>query len=323
MKVRILSGMCLSLCALPIVAMAGEVSGGKEGHGGVSIVCRTPSDAIKSVELLDTFEGNNQYNLKIGGSALPPEDQVEQAQTRLASRPDLLDEFQTELANVQAHIQFLKGEVGLNPTDDAFPVIKKKSCRYEQLAVYTDSGQVLVDSELYGFLSTTDQAALYVHETIFKMARSRGETSSVTSRKLTAYMFTRPNQPNVTKELLASMFPPPAPPAPLPKPPVTDWVRMLRDGMYTDNGSWCDIQITTVGSTHLFATFADNCTISHSAKLYFNLGHQASYASSGYCDLLLNQIEIIDANTFVATALQKNGSTCSSTVAAMVVYHHQ
>lgn len=212
MKLKVLSGICLSLCVLPIVTTAGEGAGGKEGHGGVSIVCRSPNHSIKSVELLDTFEGNNQYNLKIGGSALPLEDQLEQAQTRLASRPDLLDEFQSELANVQAHIQFLKQGVGLNPTDDAFPVITKKGCRYEQLAVYTHGGQVLVDSELYGALSLTDQAALYVHEVIFKMARGRGATSSVESRKLTAYLFTRPNQPSVTKELLASMFPPPAPP---------------------------------------------------------------------------------------------------------------
>jgi hypothetical protein len=200
-------------CLLPAPAVAG-----REGHGGVSIVCRNRDKSIKSVELLDTFEGNNRYNLKIGGSALPIDDLIEQAQIRLASRPDLLEEFQNELAYVQAHIQFMDKEVGLNPTNDAFPVIKKKRCRYEQLAVYTDDGQILVDSELFEWLSVTDRAALYVHEVIFKMARGRGAESSVESRKLTAYLFTRPNQPGVIKELLESMFPPPAPPAP-PAPP--------------------------------------------------------------------------------------------------------
>jgi hypothetical protein len=119
-------------------------AGEREGHGGVSIVCRKVDGSIKSVELLDVFEDNNQYNLSITVSTLPVDDLIEQAQTRLASRTDLLDEFQTELANVQAHIQFLKQGVSLNPTDDAFPVIAKKGCRYEQLAVYTQNGQVLV-----------------------------------------------------------------------------------------------------------------------------------------------------------------------------------
>lgn len=206
---RIIRVNLVACClVVPFAAQAGE----REGHGGVSIVCRNQVGQIASVELLDTFEGNNQYNLKIGGSELPIEDQIEAAQNRLVSRPEILENFQVELAHVQAHIQFLKEGVGLNPTDDAFPLINKKGCKYEQLAVYTDAGQVLVDAELYGSLSKTDQAALYVHETIYKMARARGAKSSVESRKLTAYLFTRPNQPAVIRQLLISMFVPPPPP---------------------------------------------------------------------------------------------------------------
>lgn len=213
-----------------LIAIPLAEAGNESGHGGVSIVCRTKDNSIKSVELLDTFEGNHQYNLKIGGSELPVEDQIEAAQNRLSSRTDVLTEFQNELAHVQAHIHFLKEGVGLNPTDDAFPVINKKGCKYEQLAVYTDAGQVLVDAELFGFLSKTDQAALYVHETIFKMARARGAKSSVEARKLTAYLFIRPNQPAVIKELLASMFAPPAPST----PPAPEYIYPQR-GTYRTN----------------------------------------------------------------------------------------
>lgn len=222
------------LCATNL-ALASDSE--REGHGGVSIVCRDADEKIESVELLDIFEGNHQYGLEIKDRTTSFDEQIEQAQTRLVSRPELLEEFQNELAYVHANIQFPSEEVGLNPTDDAFPVINKKGCAYKQLAVYTNDNQVLVDAELYNKLSETGKAGLYIHEVIFKMARARGATSSVTSRKLVAYLLARPHNPKVIKKLLSSMFS-----APKPKLPST--FSDTSAGRYTHNDrKLCDFKI--------------------------------------------------------------------------------
>lgn len=221
---RLLSAAAAAfLIAIPL-AQAGNES----GHGGVSIVCRDSRQRILSVELLDTFEGRYQYGLSITDRDIPTLEQVDLAALQLSIRKDLQDEFKKTFDQIWANSRFVEYGVGLNPTNDAFPVINKRGCAYEQLAVYSFDGQVLVDKELYNWMSYTDRAALWVHESIYKMARTRGASSSITSRKITAYLFAQPSYPRELAKLLDVILPPrPLTPAEMPRA-----LKHLTEGRY-------------------------------------------------------------------------------------------
>lgn len=312
--------------ALSVLAInsAWAAEGDRSGNGGVGVVCRDPHGKILNAQMLDIFEGENmdQNPLQYSQSGLDVNTMIRLAALQMISNAQFTKDFQTELAKVKANIVILPStDVGLTPTNDAFPALYKKGCAFEQVANYMNDGKIRVDREIYNQLDKLNRAALYVHEAVYALSRNRvGETNSIRSRKLTAQVMADNSDAGVIGELMTQLETPPTPPT----PPETDWVGLLRNGTYvSDNSRYCDIRITTVNSTKLFATFVGNCHRSDSAKLYFNLGQRASWTSSGYCDTLLNQIEIIDSNTFVATSLRVDGSKCSSTVGITAVYHHQ
>lgn len=206
-----------ALTALIAASASPSQAGERVGNGGVGVVCRDPRGNILSAEMLDVFEGKNQFGLKYEGSpSLDVDTMVNLAQLTMTANQKFLLDFQSELPKVRSKITFLARGVGLEPTNDAFPVINKKGCEFEQVANYTGDGNIYVDKEIFDRFDKVNQAALYVHETVYAVARTNvGETDSIRSRKVTAHVLAKTPDSGVIRKLMTALTTRPAPPAPV------------------------------------------------------------------------------------------------------------
>ena len=171
------------------------------GNGGISVVCRDNADRITSAQLLDIYEGKVRFG-KTYDNQLDVDTKVELAQLKLVQHPDFLAAFQEELAKVKAMMVYIPVGNGLTPTNDAFPAVFKKGCDFEQLANYTEEGDLLVSQEIYNELATVDRAALLVHETVYALLRKNGATDSRQARKLTAELLAQNADQKVIDQIL-------------------------------------------------------------------------------------------------------------------------
>ncbi|MGK5081889.1 hypothetical protein WDW37_01195 [Bdellovibrionota bacterium FG-1] len=247
----------LALAITTVAVATGVTAGERIGNGGVGVVCRNPQGRIVGTpEMLDVFEAGNQYHLNFDKSpGISVDMRVNLAQLQMTSNQKFLSDFQTELARVRSKITFLNRGIGLEPTNDAFPVINKRGCKFEQVANYSNDGNIYVDKEIFDRLDGVNQAALYVHETVYAIARHEvGETSSIRSRRLTGQVLANNSDSGVIRELMAQLSTPPAPVAP-PKPqrPID---KIVNGATYVDMGQeYCALHIEKNANTELVITF--------------------------------------------------------------------
>lgn len=182
MKSFMLAGLLtLSFSAL---AFAGD-----KGNGGYSVVCRTEQGQITSAELLDIYEGRVIYKRNYAVDLNSVEDLIEIAKSRVENYAGFWNKLNKELKLVNQNIIFIPAGNELEPTEDAFPPIKKRGCKFEQLANYQDSGELLVSQEIYDHLDNVNKAALLIHEAVYSYRRKAlGETTSQNSRRLVAQL---------------------------------------------------------------------------------------------------------------------------------------
>lgn len=210
-----------------------------KGNGGVAVVCRDKSGKITSAEILDLFEGRNQFGLNYSANTNDPDTLVDLAQLKMIGNADFLGQFRKVLSDVRAGLVFLPRGIGLTPTDDAFPTIQKKDCQFEQLANYKDDdSKIYIDEEIYSQLSKVDQAGLLVHEAIYKIARvNLGDESSVRSRKFTSQVLASNANLGVIDSLMATIGK-----KPKPKP-----VNRLQSGTYVTDSKSCYLKLYVNG----------------------------------------------------------------------------
>jgi hypothetical protein len=221
--------------------LSGVAYADRVGNGGVSVVCRSADGQILSAQLLDLFEGEHQYHLSYEA---PPGADVDQlvnlSQLQMASNQKFLADFQSNLSQVRAKMTFLGHGVGLEPTNDAFPIIHKDGCAFEQLANYAEDGNIYVNSEIFDRLDKVNQAGLYVHEAAYAVARAQnGARSSVRARRLTGQVLAKKSDSGVIQELMKEL-------SSLPTSPKPDPYRGLLEGLYVFAGperSFCSYQI--------------------------------------------------------------------------------
>jgi hypothetical protein len=197
---------------------------GQEGKGGVAHVCRDPrTGKILRAELLDLYVGSKApLNLKIEDldRIVRPTSFVGSEYT--ARQKDLItdDHIYNHLRvfrnEVMEKVKFIETTLELADTGDAFPSEEEADsypkpepgCEYEQLAVYTPTGQVLIKSEIWGALSPTHQRALQEHEALYAMARKFSNAkTSVAVQKIMAHLFAKDVQPAQVGRLLKELFP--------------------------------------------------------------------------------------------------------------------
>lgn len=172
------------LMALSFSAFAGD-----KGNGGYSVVCRNDDGTIASAELLDIYEGRIIYNLQYTNNSLNPAALLSKAQYKVRTERAFADKFMREIKDINSNLIFIPAGNELELTEDALPSIKKKDCQFEQLANYTNNGEIIVSQEIYDHLDNLNRAALVVHEAVYAIRRKAlGENTSDLSRKLTAYI---------------------------------------------------------------------------------------------------------------------------------------
>jgi hypothetical protein len=162
---------------------------GDKGNGGYSIVCRDSAGTITSAELLDIYEGRILYKRNFAVDQNSVQDLIDVATSRLGEWGLFADKLQKEIALIEQNSIYIPAGNELEPTDDAFPPIKKVGCKFEQLANYTNSGEVLISQEIFDRLDNVNKAAMFIHEAVYSIRRKAlGETTSQISRKLVAHL---------------------------------------------------------------------------------------------------------------------------------------
>lgn len=174
----------LFLILISSLAMAGD-----KGNGGYSIVCRDNDGPITSAEILDVYEGRILYKRNFAVDQNSVEDLVNVALARVDYWGAFANKLKKEIALIEKNMILIPEGNELELTDDAFPPIKKKGCKFEQLANYTNSGEVLVSQEIFDRLDNVNKAAMFIHEALYSIRRkSVGDTTSQTTRKFTAHL---------------------------------------------------------------------------------------------------------------------------------------
>lgn len=179
--------MLAGLLTLSLSAIAGD-----KGNGGYSVVCRDNLGQITSAELLDIYEGRVIYKKNYAVELNTVDDLINIAKSRVANYAAFANKLNRELKLVNENIIFIPAGNELEPTDDAFPPIKKQGCKFEQLANYQDSGELLISQEIFDHLDNVNKAALFIHEAVYSYRRKAlGETTSQNSRKLVAQIMAK------------------------------------------------------------------------------------------------------------------------------------
>ncbi|WP_408096560.1 hypothetical protein ACJVC5_16095 [Peredibacter sp. HCB2-198] len=183
------------------------MAAGEKGNGGYSIVCRDSNYQITSAELLDTYEGRLLFKKNYAVELNSVEELVKVAQERVRKYVLFASKLNKEINLIEKNLIFIPEGHELESTDDAFPVIKKKGCEFEQLANYTEAGEVFVSQEIYNHLDNVNKAALILHEAIYSIRRKAlGETTSQNTRRLVSQlMATNPDWSVIGKHIMESL----------------------------------------------------------------------------------------------------------------------
>jgi hypothetical protein len=203
----------LMIFAMLVLSFLSAHAGNEAGNGGVSIVCRDQSGEIISAEILDIYEGREVYGRTYSYENLSFQTKIQLAQLKLTSYPGFLKRLQDKLTSAQANTVFIPYGSELEATNDALPLIKKKGCKFEQLANYTRNGELLISQEIYSKLDNTNKAALYVHEAAYTLRRNSGDTDSQKSRRLVAHLMAENGDQKIIASIIGQSVPqlPPKP----------------------------------------------------------------------------------------------------------------
>lgn len=193
------------LLFLPLMSFAGE-----KGNGGYAIVCRDNNNQITSAELLDIYEGRVLYKRSYAVDMNSTDELIELAKTRIGDFGSFLNKLNKELSFINQNLIFIPNGNELEPTDDAFPPIKKKGCQFEQLANYTNLGEVLISQEIYDHLDNINKAALFIHEAVYAIRRKAvGDETSQVSRRIVAHlMATNPDSSVIERWISDTVYRP-------------------------------------------------------------------------------------------------------------------
>jgi hypothetical protein len=164
------------------------VAGNEGGNGGVSVVCRNLNGSIMSAQILDLYEGEELYGRTYGDNAIPVETKIKLAELKISENPSYLKKFKREMVLVKSNMVFVGNDNILESTNDALPIMRRKGCKFEQLANYTNDGDLYVSQEIYDALDNNNKAALFLHEAIYSIRRKIGDNNSRNARKLVAHL---------------------------------------------------------------------------------------------------------------------------------------
>lgn len=200
---------------LILVLMASSTAyAGNSGGGGKGVVCRNPDGSVKSVEILDLWEGRELHNeipimvtgdlatdvlmglnhLKTSWPLSIQETDGPEGKVTCDGQDCVIKELQQYaqpfLAATDPRLVRLRG-VKLEPTNDAVESVEPRDCGIEQIVNYQPTGgQVMIDQDLYDKMDALNKAALIVHEAYYQFLKYyAAESNSLRVRRAVSYVF--------------------------------------------------------------------------------------------------------------------------------------
>ena len=172
-------------------------SGNEVGNGGDVVICLS-SKNIRSVELFDFFEFNNQHGEVIINRVGSKELIANSILTQLHAHDiKLATILQNRLSTFLNQTQFVPNGSLVNIEDSNNLITPiKKNCTIEQGAilkkkVLLNDKKFLINESLWDQLSETHKAGLMLHELIYEYFSDLGEKDSVNARALNTFLFSK------------------------------------------------------------------------------------------------------------------------------------
>jgi hypothetical protein len=196
--------MRMFILALVFIFSGTAFAEGGASHGGTAVVCRGADGKITDAQLLDLFEAQNLLQLPLLDDRISTWAELREIFYRkLSAMPTYAGMIEKTLKEFSGKVREVGPEIELELTRDVFPTISKKNCRIEQLAVYRENGEILVDTEVYYRLRPLDRIALMIHEAVYLVDRKmRRSTNSLRAREIVAYLFSKDSGSKRLNELV-------------------------------------------------------------------------------------------------------------------------
>jgi hypothetical protein len=194
--------------------------------GGRALVCRDLSGTITKAQMLDITEGLTAspigYNFVISESVDASDSEVikekrvtqriNDALTKLNGLNTLKSTFNQSITDVRNGKVIEKADEDLVPPEDLGAVhllSRQKGCNFEAVGVYALDGKLHVNPEIYSALDSSNQAAFYIHEGVYKYFRTLRATEwySLFGHDYSRTIQTETNSENaryVTSDLMSS-----------------------------------------------------------------------------------------------------------------------
>lgn len=168
---------------LGMMMMTAIVQAGEVGNGGGSWVCREPNKQIRWSRLVDLFEAENEYQLKLAEPIGTYKDIANRMMDKIAG---VDKDFYDQLMPYFTKLNYLERSANIIATIDVPTVTNDYIFRlrpspdrcsggtinYEQVVNFKNDGQVLVKTEIFEkSFSEIDKAGLVLHEAIYAYRR--------------------------------------------------------------------------------------------------------------------------------------------------------
>lgn len=209
--IGIAAGLGLAIICQSAIAHGGGVI---IGNGGGSWVCRETSGTIRWSKLVDLFEATGEFSLVLNHYSGSTHEVVEQVKSRIAAASpsffNALAPYIQDLNDLKSNPPAVTYITNIEQTiDDSFYRIKPApslcaggTVAYEQVVNYKNDGFILVQSEIFSSFDSNVQAALILHEAIYKYRREvRLDTDSVATRRMVGLIFSTVSSDDLKKEL--------------------------------------------------------------------------------------------------------------------------
>lgn len=167
---------------------------GNESHGGHSVVCREGSGKVKSIEVLDFYEGEHLWSLKpdlgVEGDFMT---KVRFALTRWERIDPNRAQRCREWANQFVEESNFQHGIELVDVPDSNHIAFPAGCKVEQVVnqrkpKFPEDHRYIINGDLWDLMSEDRKAGMVLHELLYRMAIEIGQTDSSNSRYLNAYI---------------------------------------------------------------------------------------------------------------------------------------
>jgi hypothetical protein len=189
---------------LAVLSSRPAFAGHETGNGGGGVVC---DGEARRVELLDLWEGKALKGLVVEEKATPVLAQIDRAidifrQAGLVHLSERTGALAREMYNAFTTLGRgrLPNGIAVAPPTDALNRFIPRGCRLEGIALYNDRFSTLdIDGQLFDELTPTSQAALFVHEGLYKYLREEfSENDSTVARNFVACAFSESSCPELS-----------------------------------------------------------------------------------------------------------------------------